>query len=479
MPVKLALGAKVRSLRRQQRMTQAELASRLGISASYLNLIEHNRRSFPADLLVKLASLLPVDLKSLSSDHDDRTLSALLEALGDPLFEGSDLIANDVREMAATHPAAVRAMLRLYEAYNEARESARNLAVKFSDGAAVGVMPETRFPTEEVSDLLQRHLNYFPELEDGAESLAAAANLLQPDAIFTNLAQHLHRTHDVSVRIEKTGEMHGALRRFDPERRILWLSEVLRRGSRNFQLAHQIGLLAHREAIDRLAAEPGLTTDESRALCRVALANYFASAVLMPYEAFFRAVKAERYDIELLGHRFRASFEQVCHRLTTLRRPGFEGVPFHMLRIDAAGNISKRFSATPMRFARFTGACPRWNVFEAFLTPGMIHTQIAEMPDGEAYFELASTVRKQGGGYRAPRTQYAVSLGCELAHAKELVYADGLDLSSRDARVPIGPSCRLCDRLDCEQRAFPPLQHPLQVNEQVRGVSFYAPIKPA
>ncbi|MEQ1897806.1 MAG: short-chain fatty acyl-CoA regulator family protein [Vicinamibacterales bacterium] len=478
MPVKLALGAKVRSLRRQQRMTQADLATRLGISASYLNLIEHNRRSFPADLLVKLASVLPVDLKSLSTDHDDRTLSALLEALSDPLFDSGDLIANDVQEMAATHPAAVRAMLRLYEAYNDARDSARNLAVKFSDGAAVGEMPEARFPTEEVSDLLQRHLNYFPELEDGAEQLAAEASLHQPDAIFANLTTHLQRTHGVTVRVEQTSQMQGALRRFDPERRILWLSEVLRRGSRNFQLAHQIGLLAHREAIDRLAAEPGLTTDESRALSRVALANYFASAVLMPYEAFFKAVKAERYDIELLGHRFRASFEQVCHRLTTLRRTGSEGVPFHMLRIDIAGNISKRFSATGMRFARFTGACPRWNVFEAFLTPGMIHTQVAEMPDGHVYFELASTVRKQGGGYRAPRTQYAVSLGCELAQARELVYADGLDLSSKGARVPIGPSCRLCDRLDCEQRAFPPLQHPLQVNEQLRGVSFYAPIKP-
>jgi predicted transcriptional regulator/DNA-binding XRE family transcriptional regulator len=477
MPVKLALGAKVRLLRRQQRVTQVDLASRLGISASYLNLIEHNRRSFPADLLVKLASILPVDLNSLSTDNDDRTLAALLEALGDPLFESGELIANDVREMAATHPAAVSAMLRLYEAYNETRVSARNLAAKFSDGAALGAMPESRFPIEEVSDIFQRHLNYFSELEDGAEALARDAKLHQPDALFVNLTAHLRVTHDVTVRVEKTSAMQGALRRFDPDHGVLWLSEVLRRGSRNFQLAHQIGLLGHRSAINRLATDPGLTTDESRALCRVALANYFASAVLMPYASFFKAVQAERYDIELLGHRFRASFEQVCHRLTSLRRPGAEGIPFHMLRIDVAGNISKRFSGTDMRFARFTGACPRWNVFEAFLTPGMIHTQIAEMPDGQVYFELASTVRKQGGGYHAPRTHYAVSLGCEIGRAKELVYADGVDLASRNARVPIGPSCRLCDRLDCEQRAFPPLQHPLQVNEQLRGVSFYAPIK--
>jgi len=477
MPVEMALGAKVRALRRSQRITQAELARRLGISASYLNLIEHNRRGFTADLLVRLARILPVDLKAMSPDNDDRAVAELLEVLGDPLFESFDLIATEMRELATTHPAAVQAILRLYEAYREARDAAGTLAAKLSDGDALEGMPQARFPTEEVSDLLQRHLNYFPELEAGAEALSRDAHLDDADTTFANLATFLQRTHGVAVRVQKTSVMDSALRRYDPDKGELWLSEVLRRGSRNFQLAHQVGLITQRAALDRIASDALLTTDESRALCRVALANYFASAVLMPYEPFLRAARLERYDVELLGHRFRASVEQTCHRLTTLRRPGAEGVPFHMMRIDIAGNISKRFSASGMRFARFSGACPRWNVFEAFLTPGMIRTQLSQMPDGKVYFEIASTVRKQGGGFRAPRTQYAIALGCEVAYARDLVYADGLDLTSRDAIVPVGPSCRLCERMDCEQRAFPPLLHPLQVNEQLRGVSFYAPLK--
>ena len=163
------------------------------------------------------------------------------------------------------------------------------------------------------------------------------------------------------------------------------------------------------------------------------LANYFAMAMLTPYEPFLRAAKLERYDIELLGHRFRTSFEQTCHRLTTLRRPGAEGIPFHMMRIDIAGNISKRFSASGMRFARFSGACPRWNVFEAFHTPGIIRTQLSQMPDSQIYFEIARTVRKENGGFHSPRTQYAIALGCALDHAKDLVYAVGRDLSNHDA----------------------------------------------
>jgi len=253
---------------------------------------------------------------------------------------------------------------------------------------------------------------------------------------------------------------------------------VLRRGSRNFQLAYQIGLLSQQEAIERYADAPLLTSAGSRALARVALANYFAAAVMMPYQPFLEAARSERYDLELLGHRFRASFEQTCHRLTTLRRPGAEGVPLHMVRIDIAGNISKHFSASGLRFARFSGACPRWNLFAAFLTPGMIRTQLSQMPDGTTYFWVARTVRKEGGGWHAPQKVHALALGCEVSHARKLVYADGVDLESREAVVPVGLTCRLCERMDCDQRAFPPVQHPLQVNENVRGVSFYAPVAP-
>jgi predicted transcriptional regulator len=281
------------------------------------------------------------------------------------------------------------------------------------------------------------------------------------------------------VRIVQVGAMHGATRRYDAEGRELLISEVLRRGSRNFQLAHQIGLMRCTAVLDRLSRDPELTSDESRALCRVALANYFAGAVLMPYDEFIGAAESERHDFELLGHRFRSSFEQVCHRLTTLQRRGARGIPFHMVRVDIAGNISKKFSPSgDLRFPRFGGLCPLWNVHAAFLQPGMIRAQLSRLPDGDSFFSVARTVRKARGGYHAPDVLYAISLGCDIASARRLVYADGVDLGNVAAAVPVGITCRLCERVDCEARAFPSLRHPLKVDENVRGLSFFAPVPP-
>jgi predicted transcriptional regulator/transcriptional regulator with XRE-family HTH domain len=471
------LGAKVRSLRRQRGMTQAQLADRLGISASYLNLIEHNRRSLSASLLIKLADLFELDLKALSSDNHARVIADLMEAFGDPIFEPHDLTQGEVRDVAAASPGAARAILTLYQAYRAAREASDTLAATLSDGDLEGI-DSSHLPTEEVSDLIQRHMNYFPELEEGAEALAREAQALSSDRddLYASLVKFLGEL-GVTVRLAHTAEMQGAVRRYDPESKILYLSEVLRRGSRNFQLAYQVGLLTQAAVLDKFAADPHLTSASSRALARVALANYFAGAVLMPYAPFLEAARGERYDIELLGHRFRASFEQTCHRLTTLRRPGAEGIPFHMVRVDIAGNISKRFSGSGLRFARFSGACPRWNVFEAFTTPGLLRTQLSRMPDGATYFWIARTVSREGGGFHAPRSVLAIAMGCEASRARELVYADGVNLESREAVVPVGLTCRLCERMDCEQRAFPPLQHPLKVNANVRGVSFYAPVE--
>lgn len=475
MPGTTHLGPRVRSLRRQRRLTQAALAARLGISPSYLNLIEHDRRPLSAELLIRLAQAFDLDVRAFAAGDHERLVADLLEAFGDPLFEDSGLTPSDVRELAAVQPAAARALLALYHAYEAARSSARALAERVADGSELKGIDSFRLPSEEVGDLIQRHSNYFPELEDGAERLRREARLDGED-LYQGLVRYLSEAHGVEVRVEKVGAMRGAVRRYEPRARRLLLSEVLRRGSRNLQLAHQIGLLTQSHALDRLASDPHLTTPESRALCRVALANYFAAAVLMPYELFLRACREERYDLELLGHRFRTSFEQVCHRVTTLRRPGAEGVPFHFLRIDSAGNISKRFSASGIRIARFSGACPRWNVHAAFLTPGMIRVQLSQMPDGTVYFCIARTVLKDYGGYHAPHTIQAIGLGCEVHHARELVYSDGVDLDNLSAVVPVGVTCRLCERLDCEQRVLPPLHAPLHVDENVRGVSFFAPV---
>ena len=469
------LGGKVRALRRRAHVTQVQLASQLGISPSYLNLIEQNRRPLSAALLLKLAEIFRLDLKTFSSDQDTRRVGELLELFGDPLFDDDEVTTQEVRELAGSSPVLSAAIVRLYGAYRSAAQSLDGLAARLPDGDAPVSGDTLRLPTEEVSDLLQRHMNFFPALEDGAAQVWRDGRLDTGD-ITEGLTEYLRSRCGVTVRLEKADRMNRATRRYDPRRNELTLSEVLRRGSRNFQLAYQIGLLTQSEAVDAIAIDSMLTSDESRALCRVALANYFAAAVLMPYDLFLAAAEDLRYDLELLGHRFRVNFEQTCHRLTTLRKPGAGGVPFHMVRVDIAGNISKRFSASGLRFARYSGACPRWVVFAAFLTPGEIRTQVSEMPDGTRHFWIARTVRKTRGGYHAPRTEFAIGLGCEVRHAAAIIYSEGVNLQARNAVVPIGITCRACERMDCEQRAFPALQHRLSINEHVRGVSFYAPV---
>ncbi|WP_437506039.1 helix-turn-helix domain-containing protein [Sorangium sp. So ce1099] len=468
------LGAKVRALRRREHMTQVDLAERLGVSASYLNLIENNRRPLTAPLLIRLAQIFQLDLQNFASEEDVRLTADLHEVFGDPIFESHGLTNADLRELVAASPNVARAVLTLYRTYATTRESLDTLGERLAGDGFVAV-DNSRLPSEEVSDLIQRRMNHFSELEEGAEALWREAEL-DGDDVYRGLVRYLHATRGIEVRIVRVADERQAMRRYDPDRRVLSISEVLPPRSRRFQLAHQLGLLTQTAAIDRILRDENLTTPESRALARVALANYFAAAILMPYQPFLEAARAERYDIELLAHRFGTSFEQVCHRLTTLRRPGAEGVPMHMVRIDIAGNISKRFSGSGIRFARFSGACPRWNVHAALMTPGMIRIQLSQMPDGAVYFCIARTVRSDRGGYHVPHTVQSIGMGCDVRYARELVYADGIDLDNIGAAVPVGVTCRTCERLDCAQRALPALQHPLRLDENRRGVSFYASV---
>lgn len=470
-----SLGTKIRALRRRENLTQSELSARLGISPSYLNLIENNRRPLPAQLLLQLAQLFSLDIAALAGEDDGRLLSELLEAFGDPLFDRFELKNSDLRELAVTQPNVARAVLSLYQGYVAARDSANALVEKMTgSGEGLGV-DLSRLPSEEVTALIEHHNNYFLELEESAQMVWKKAHL-DSEGAYAGLANYLMAEHGVKVQLVRVADERKAMRRYDPERRVLSLSEVLPPRSRRFQLAHQIGLLTETAAMEQLEKAEILTTPESRALFRVALSNYFAAALLMPYDAFLDAARAERYDIELLAHRFGTSFEQVCHRLTTLRKKGHEGIPFHLLRIDIAGNISKRFGGSGFRFARYSGACPRLSVFQAFLTPGMFRVQLSRADDGGLYFSVARTLRRDRGGYQVRHPVQAIELGCELRYARQTIYSDGVDLENRDAAVPVGVTCRLCDQMDCEQRAFPSLRHPMRIDENLRGISFYAPV---
>lgn len=470
------LGSKVRSLRRQHGLTQKRLAERLEISPSYLNLIENGKRPLSAPVLIKLAQVFALDLASFAED-DAQTEAELTEVFTDPLFDEVGLTNRDVQELVASVPSAAEAVLTLYRAYRDAREAADTLASRVHGDSVAGV-DVAALPTEEVHDFIQRQWNHFAVLEEAAEKLRRDARI-QDDNRYSRMASYVEDSLGIRIQWVPVEASRNVVRRYDAQTRTLYLSQVLAPRSRHFQLAHQLGLLVCEDQLDALTEKSTLTTPEARRLARVTLANYFAAAVLMPYDSFLEEAERRRYDIELLGHRFRTSFEQVCHRLCTLRRPGAEGVPFHMIRVDIAGNISKRYSGSGIRFARYSGACPRWNVHAAFLTPGQIRTQLSVMEDGTTYFCMARTVHKSSGGWNAPQAMHAIGLGLAVEHAGRLVYADGIDLSTSDHAVPVGVTCRLCERAECPQRAFPPLSQRLEVDENVRGVNLYAPVRAA
>ncbi|HKS24981.1 MAG TPA: short-chain fatty acyl-CoA regulator family protein [Thermoanaerobaculia bacterium] len=469
----LRLGSKVRALRRREGVSQTELAGKLEISASYLNLIEHNQRPLQAHLLVKLAQVFQVDISAFADDSSSRLAADLQEVFGDPLFEEHPVTLADTRELAENATAS-RAIVALYRAYRNSVESERALAGRVHDGQITSIDP-LHVPSEEVTDVIQQNTNFFSEIETAAETLAQRVRFDRSD-MYRSMTGFLRERHGIEVALTPVSADRGAIRRFDPSRLVLSISEVLPPWGRQFQVAHQIGLLEAAPAFDAVLARSTnlLTTPESMKLCRIALSNYFAAALLMPYDDFLQMVENVRYDIELLQHHYTASWEQVCHRLTTLRKPGAAGVSFHFVRVDIAGNISKRFSGTGIRFARFSGSCPRWDVHAAFLTPGRIRTQLSRMPDGTAYFCVARTIRKSYG-YASGDALMAVGIGCPVSDARRIVYADAYDLDNLEAAVPIGTTCRLCERLDCDQRAFPPLQQGLVLDENVRGRSFYVP----
>ncbi|MEU6233925.1 short-chain fatty acyl-CoA regulator family protein [Kitasatospora sp. NPDC047058] len=460
---KIFAHAKLRRLRREHRMNQVELARELGISTSYLNQIEHSQRPLTAAVLLRISEVFGVDPEFFSEAGEERLATDLRAALADEAC-GAAVAAEDVLEVSRDHPDVARALVALHRRYREAATRVAELGHPAEDAALVPAEPH-----DEVRDFFYAHHNHIAALDDEAERTATGLGATTAGRTAAALVDRLASRH--GVRVVDTGPRETAeMRRFDATSGTLRLSPWLTDGRRAFQLATQLALLEHRPLLDTLvaAAEPDLTSRQAADLARIGLANYFAGALLMPYSAFHSAAEELRYDVDLLGARFGVGFETVCHRLSTLQRTGLRGVPFSFLRADRAGNISKRQSATDFHFSRLGGTCPLWTVYEAFSAPGRILTQVAEMPDGKRYFWIARTVTHGGFGHRAPRSEFAVALGCELRHAHRLVYAEGIALDHRQAATPIGVGCRICERTDCAQRARPPAGGRLAVDPDRR-----------
>lgn len=458
---KLFVGARIKRLRDERGLTQTALAKALELSVSYVNQLENDQRPLSVPVLLKLNSTFDLDVAFFAAESDARLVADLQDALVDG-GSGAAVTPGEVEDLVARSPEVARTMVALHRRLRGATEQVERL----SSGVAAGAGGAVATPYEDVRDFFYDHRNHIAELDDAAEDLFESRGLTI-GGLDLQLARLLRDEHGVTVRI-RDGEPDtpGPRRSFDRDSRVLTLARRLDHGQRAFQIATQIALLTQSEVMDRIVGDSASLPTRSRELARVGLANYFAGALVLPYERFLRAAEDLRYDIDLLGVRFEVGFETVCHRLSTLQRPGRRGVPFFLVRTDRAGNISKRQSATAFHFSRVGGGCPLWVVHDTFASPGRIRTQVAQMPDGRTYLWVARTTSDRGSsGYLGQGRDFAVGLGCDLAHAHRLVYSRGLALDDPESFVPIGAGCKVCDRPRCAQRAFPQLGRPIAVDE--------------
>ncbi|MCB2049039.1 MAG: DUF2083 domain-containing protein [Novosphingobium sp.] len=435
----LFIGPRLRRLRRELGLTQQAMADDLAISPSYVALLERNQRPLTADMLVRLARTYGLDVTELASDDGAAYAQRIAEVLRDPIFADIDLPALEVADLATNFPGVSEALLRLHGAFMREQEALASQRVSGAEGEQGDQVAAAR-------QFLASRRNYFHDLDSRAEALAAEIDSAG------GLRDWIGR-QGVRVRFLPPDVMLGALRRFDRHNQQLLLADTLDAASRDYQMAVHIAHTALRSEISRTVREQDIGATNTEALVRRALAAYAAAALLMPYGAFARAVEMRRYDIEALARQFGASFEQVAHRLTTLQRPGDSRVPFFFIRVDEAGNVSKRLDGAGFPFAAHGGGCPLWSVHSVFRRPGEIVTQWLELPDGQKFFSIARTVTAGGGSYETPRVMRAIALACAAEHAKDLVYAEGSD----EAGTPIGVTCRLCNRAECHARALPPI----------------------
>ena len=463
---KLYAGAKLREIRTRLGLTQKDFAAKLGVSLPYLNQMENNNRPVSTTVVLALAQEFGLDVTELSTGDSERLVSDMREALADPVFGDATAPLADLRLTASNAPALARAFLELHRSYRQTHERLASL------DEALG-REDARTPTspwDEVRDFFHYCDNYIDAVDRAAENFGSQKD--DSDARVSDrrsIALEWLQNHGVTL----TQSDSGLLRHYDSTSQTLHLSARAAPETQTFQLLLQVALLRQNQLLEATLDLARFHSDEARAIAKIGLANYFAGAALMPYAAFLAAAQDCRHDLEMLANRFGASIEQVAHRLSTLQRPGAKGIPFFFVRVDQAGTITKRHSATRLQFARFGGACPLWNVHRAFETPGHFLRQLAETPDGVRYISLARDVSKPGGSFGAPVRRYAIALGCEVRHAGSLVYGDNLDLSNASAFEPIGISCRICERRECHQRSVPPLERRLTINADERGVLPY------
>ncbi len=468
--IDLKIGPKIKSFRRQLGIQANKLAEQLGISASYLNLIESGKRKIDGDLLLKVCEELKIELSDLTNKSDLNLVNDISELLDDQLFEDLDIVGPEVKDLVNTNPKIAKALIKLGDNFkqkdHEIINKVENLSGKIIDSR------KTAFPGEVISDFLQEKKNYFPKLEEFANNIFEKVQKNNRTR-YIALCEFLKTEYSITVKDVIPDEGKPFSKIFDKNKKELLLSDYNSLETKKLHAAAQIAQEGAMKEINNYLSEFKFPTEESKRLTQIALLNYCGAAILMPYKLFHSECKKLKYDLELLQNTFATSFEQVAHRVTSLQDPKLPGIPFHFLRVDVAGNISKRFSLSGIEIPRYGGACPRWNVYSAFSRPGVIQAAVSKMTNGEKYVCIARTVEKGVGRYGQKKSMLSIGLGCEAKYAKDFVYTENLSLSDKKTEIPIGVSCRTCDRLDCSQRAFPPLHKKFDVDVNARGVSVY------
>jgi predicted transcriptional regulator/transcriptional regulator with XRE-family HTH domain len=474
---KAFMGVRLKTLREQQGLTQAALAASLKISPSYLNQIENDQRPLTVPVLLRLQAAHGIDLQLFSEDEGARRLSQLQNVFSDAR-EAEAVPQTEARMVASQLPSVSRVLLHLHKRARTAEDRLSSIAADSDGDRMAGELAPPLQPYEEVREFFYARHHHMATLDERAEALyetvtdgatAGAADLL------ARLRDRLQAQHGIAVRetvANRTSDQ--ALRSYDAATRTISLATDMDPGQQAFQLGVQLAFLETGPLIDSFTTADAFKTSQARSLARLGFANHFAGALVLPNRRFQEAAEALRYDIELLSDRFGVSFETIGHRLSTMHHAPGRGIPFFFVRVDRAGNVSKRQSTGDFHFSRHGGTCPLWNVYEAFSQPGTILTQLSRMPDGRTYLWIARTVEHRRGGYGAPKRIFAVGLGCDARYADRLVYAKGLNLVDPDAATLIGAGCKVCDRADCAQRAFPPLGRTLQIDENQRGFAPYA-----
>lgn len=467
---KTFIGPQLRQLRRERRQTQAEMARVLGVSAGYVNLLENNQRSLSLRLLMALADAYKVDWRDLVRDEAASQLSELRTVLRDPMFQGAiGTEAPDLEELRAAVDHAPRLVDQFIALYGIHRRTLERV-MRHGEAGAADERVLASSAEAMIHDFFRDRSNYFDPLERAAERLREESPCA-PDDLYGVLKTRLVSRHGITVRRRPVEEMTQALRVYDRDSRTLDLSEALDHLNQVFQLAHVICLVEHQALLDGLTQSSAMAQGANLARAHVELANYFAAALSMPYEPFLETAEATGYDIDRLCARFSVSFEQCCHRITTLQRPGKMGVPFFFLRVDKAGNVTKRFNSTSFHLAEYGGACPVWKIHMAFRMPGVIIPQFVEMPDGERFFTISRSVDRPAVNLETQDHRLSIGLGCELKHAHRIGYAAAFNHADERMFSRIGINCHLCPRQACTQRAHQPLFMDLPIDTDRRGTT--------